>query len=460
MDNKKKIILISLIIVIILIIGAILALNLANKQLTNNIDIATLESNENIKVVYDEESKIPTLITGKYTSLKVNDENEAIMAIEEVKNIFGIQNPKEEYKISNEIEIINSNVYRMQQYYKEIPVLGNQMIITTDKDGNIKTLNGKYEKLDNFDITYSIDQEEAISIISKKYGTDVKVDLTQLLIKKIDSKPTLCWGISAYGKFNGLTGISYYFYVDAKTGEILEIVEGELNSITLSTGKGTSGEILSFFTNKNGDEYEMYDPERNIEVRNYTGEFINIYFSNAITSENNTWNLPEANQAMLNISKVYDYFNTKFNIKSVDGKGSKITVVVNNYDVPNNAGFIDNIGNVIVLGSGDGTKNNNFASGLDIMGHEFMHGYIKNTDKNIFDDQGFAIGEVDEAFCDVMGNIIENYCQEKIEVKSVSYNENLTFENDKSWLLGEDVVREPNKRVQKHVKSKCKWKPK
>ena len=52
----------------------------------------------------------------------------------------------------------------------------------------------------------------------------------------------------------------------------MEIVEGELNSITLSTGKGTSGEILSFFTNKNGDEYKMYDPERNIEVRNYSGE--------------------------------------------------------------------------------------------------------------------------------------------------------------------------------------------
>ena len=81
MDNKKKATIISIIIVIILIIGAILALNLANKQSTNNIDIATLESNENIKVVYDEESKIPTLITGKYTSLKVNDENEAIMAI-------------------------------------------------------------------------------------------------------------------------------------------------------------------------------------------------------------------------------------------------------------------------------------------------------------------------------------------------------------------------------------------
>ena len=156
-----------------------------------------------------------------------------------------------------------------------------------------------------------------------------------------------------------------------------------------------------------------------------------------------------------NIIKTKKYLELK-NILNNEGKVEKnITIMVNGTKK-----FIDNIGNVIVLGSGDGTKNNNFANGLDIMGHEFMHGYIKNTDKNIFDDQGFAIGEVDETFCDVMGNIIENYCQEKIEVKSVSYNENLTFENDKSWLLGEDVVREPNKRVQKYVKSKCKWKSK
>ena len=51
--------------------------------------------------------------------------------------LIGIQNPKEEYKISNEIEILNSNVYRMQQYYKGIQVLGRQMVMATDKEGNI-----------------------------------------------------------------------------------------------------------------------------------------------------------------------------------------------------------------------------------------------------------------------------------------------------------------------------------
>lgn len=461
MKNKGIIILIITLIVIALVTGlAFLTLYFINRQPINKIDLAALENKEDVKIVYEEDSEIPTLIAGKYTEFKVNSGNEAIRALEEVKDVIGIQNPKEEYKVSNEIEILNSNVYRMQQYYKGIQVLGRQMVMATDKEGNIKTLSGDYVKIENLDVTPSINQNGAISVITGKYGTNIKVEQIQLVIKYINDVPTLCWGISAYGEFNGLTGISYYFYVNAKTGEIADTVEGQKNSIALSSGTGISGETLNFYTNKTGNKYEMYDPERNIEIRNYRGEAINVYFSEAITSEDNTWIYPAANEAMVNIGKAYDYFNTKFDIKSVDDKGSKITVVVNDYAVPNNASFIDNIGDVIVLGMGDGITCRNFANGLDVLGHEFMHGYIRNTDKNIFDDQGFVKGEVDEAFCDVMGNIIENYYLEKSEIKSVTHNENLTFVNEPSWLLGEDVVIEQNKRFEEHVKSRSKWKPK
>ena len=186
----------------------------------------------------------------------------------------------------------------------------------------------------------------------------------------------------------------------------------------------------------------MYDPKRKIEIRNYTGvqDKLHIYFSEKITSKDNTWNDQVANQAMVNVSKVYDYFYNKFKIKSISGNNSKLTVVVNSTDKVNNASYIRNLGNLIIIGTGDGVNYTNFVNGLDVLGHEFMHGYTKNTDKNILSQTGFEKGEIDEAYGDVMGNIIENYYREKDEVMPVSENENLTFENDKLWIIGEDVA--------------------
>ena len=174
MKNKGIIILIITLIVIALVTGfASLTLFFINRQPINKIDLAALENKEDVKIVYEEDSEIPTLIAGKYTEFKVNSGNEAIRALEEVKDVIGIQNPKEEYKVSNEIEILNSNVYRMQQYYKGIQVLGRQMVMATDKEGNIKTLSGDYVKIENLDVTPSINQNGAISVITGKYGTNI-----------------------------------------------------------------------------------------------------------------------------------------------------------------------------------------------------------------------------------------------------------------------------------------------
>ena len=156
MKKKGLIILIVVLIILALAISVSLTLFFINRQPINKVDLTTLENNEDVKIVYEEDSKIPTLIAGKYTEFKVNSGNEAIRALEEVKDVIGIQNPKEEYKISNEIEILNSNVYRMQQYYKGIQVIGRQMVMATDKEGNIKTLSGNYVKIENLDITPSI----------------------------------------------------------------------------------------------------------------------------------------------------------------------------------------------------------------------------------------------------------------------------------------------------------------
>lgn len=398
-----------------------------------------MEANADVTISYGEASEVPTIIAGDYTDFKVYSGNDAIRALEELQEVFGMTDPKEEYEISNEIEFLDNKTYRMQQYYNGIEVIDRQMVVTADKDGNIKMVSGDYEKITDLDVNPSFDQNRALSIVTETYGDEIEVDTTQLLIKFIDDTPTLCWGVKAVGKFNNLDGGAYNIYINAKTEEIMETELTEDFSVASATGYGTKGELLSFNTNKILLTYEMYDPERKIEIKDYKFGLGGLYISDIITSDDNTWTDTVANQAMSNMAKIYDYYNIKFGIKSYSGKDDKILVIVNDDAKENNASYYQGRG-FITLGSGVDGVYDNFVNGLDVLAHEYTHGYIGATDSQIFSDDGFSIGEVNEAYADVIGNIIENYYRENTEVKPFSANENLTFENDELWLMGEDVV--------------------
>ena len=439
MKKKTKIILIVSSIIIVLAIATVVTIFALNWQPINKVDMSSLEANKNVTISYGEDSEVPTIIAGNYTDFKVDSGNDAIRALEELQDVFGMANPKEEYEISNEIEFLDNDIYRMQQYYKGLEVIDRQMVVTADKEGNIKMVSGDYEKITDLDVNPSIDQNRALSIVTETYGEEIEVDKTQLVIKFIDGTPTLCWGVKAAGKFNNLDGGAYNIYINAKTEEIIETELTENYSVASATGYGTKGELLNFNTNKILLTYEMYDPERKIEIKDYKFGYGGLYFSDIITSEDNTWSNTVANQAMSNMAKIYDFYNIKFGIKSYSGKDDKILVIVNDDAKENNASYYQGRG-FITLGSGVDGVYDNFVNGLDVLAHEYTHGYIGATDSQIFSDDGFSIGEVNEAYADVIGNIIENYYRENTEVKPLSANENLTFENDELWLMGEDVV--------------------
>ena len=168
MKKKSRIKIIVIIILIILLLSLLcfVVWKIIKYQPVKIVSLDTLESKDNITISYNEESKVPTLIAGNYTDFKVRNTNEAISALEEVKDVLGIEDPKEEYKESNKIEFLENKIYRLQQYYKGIEVSGRQMVITTDTNGNIKTVSGDYEKITELDVNPTIDKESAINKVT------------------------------------------------------------------------------------------------------------------------------------------------------------------------------------------------------------------------------------------------------------------------------------------------------
>ncbi|MGI8459157.1 MAG: protealysin inhibitor emfourin [Propionibacteriaceae bacterium] len=125
-------------------------------------------------------------------------------------------------------------------------------------------------------------------------------------------------------------------------------------------------------------------------------------------------------EAWVSSGQVLDLFATVFDRRSVDGRGTPLSVTVHygtNYD---NA-FWD--GTQLVFGDGDGTIFDRFTKPFDVMAHEFTHGVTENTAALTYQGQP---GALNESVSDVFAS------------QSVQRVAGQTADQA-SWLIGEGI---------------------
>lgn len=120
---------------------------------------------------------------------------------------------------------------------------------------------------------------------------------------------------------------------------------------------------------------------------------------------------------------VRDYFKSNFNLNSTDNKGMDIISNVHYGEKYNNA-YWD--GDEMTYGDGDGVEFQNFASAIDVVAHELMHGVTQFMANLEYRSQS---GALNEHFSDVFGTIIkQKYLEQDI--------------SEADWLIGDTVVTE------------------
>jgi len=120
---------------------------------------------------------------------------------------------------------------------------------------------------------------------------------------------------------------------------------------------------------------------------------------------------------------VRDYFKQNFNLNSTDNKGMDIISNVHYGEKYNNA-FWD--GDEMTYGDGDGEEFQNFASAIDVVAHELMHGVTQFLANLEYQSQS---GALNEHFSDVFGTIIkQKYLKQSMD--------------EADWLIGDTVVTE------------------
>ena len=146
---KKKLLIFLLIIMMTISFVAIVFCFLNKKEedsknvKESNVHIETLDYNklqemENVDIILEEnENEKNIFLVGNFSQNIINNENDALQEIKEVKDILGISNVEEEFEFNKENGIGEFKNYRMQQCYEGIPVDGMQLIISADKDNKV-----------------------------------------------------------------------------------------------------------------------------------------------------------------------------------------------------------------------------------------------------------------------------------------------------------------------------------
>lgn len=112
--------------------------------------------------------------------------------------------------------------------------------------------------------------------------------------------------------------------------------------------------------------------------------------------------MASAKAAWENSGMVYDYFQNTHRRDSIDGKGLQLKSVVNFGEAFSNAAWVKTKG-VMIYGMGDGKEMNDFATALDVAGHELTHGVTSSTSELEYVSES---GALNESYSDVFGKIV------------------------------------------------------
>jgi len=429
------------------------------EQTTENIYDDGPEESEasQLGISYDENGDFQ-MFSGTFDE-KVSEDYEALEFIDSYADQIGIEDAFDELSFVSETTFEDCTFYKFQQVYDDVPVYGNQLIVSVDKDGIVDSVSGGYTPVD-ISTDPSIDQEEAEKIAKEHIGGEAEIISSELTIRPYTDSGSakLTYDIRVFGE----TEYSELF-IDADSGDI--ITENDLTDKALETVNANfDGRIYKVDLEESLGglvaDYKVMDYKRNISVsdasnHSYFGPAIKakIRFdilnglpydpvmcvkkdevlsdgSMIISAVPNTSSMEElldekdptenkevteiAIKALSTLQNAYDYYDNVLGWKSIDGKGMPLWIfaAVHNSDpeaqdfdmlkpteeyFPNSA-FIGGT-NTFLFGG----INNKPVSGPGITGHEFTHGVVDNT-AHISDDP--KPKSINEGYADVMGSII------------------------------------------------------
>lgn len=210
------------------------------------------------------------ILTGSFDD-KISSDNDAMHFIEAHSEEIGINDAADELKLVSEKSYAGAKYYKFQQVYNDVPVYGNQLIVSVDPDGVIDSVSGGYTPVD-IDTDASLTKDEAEEI-AKEYAGEKSVVIDDELVicpYTESGSAMLVYDIRVLSE-----DISAELFIDAESGDI--VAENQLISALAETFDAKVDDKTYHVTlNSTSDSnYRLYDPERDITIKDVDKKTLN-----------------------------------------------------------------------------------------------------------------------------------------------------------------------------------------
>lgn len=399
----------------------------------------TLRGNPNVDLYDESETGQARYVEGRLAEgIAPGQEIEATFDfLREHRGAFRISSPVDELKTRRlDVDPLGMRHVRLTQKYKDLTVIGGEMISHFTKDGILKTVNGKfYENLDlntTPAMTSGSATAAALADLESFFGSG-DPDTPELVVFPWEGANYLAWRLFIYS--SAPMGRWEYF-IDAKSGDVIFKANRIMDAVAVGTGTSVMGDTRDHIdTDDNGVTFRMIDNTRQItsdphghDGRMPFGNVIQTFESTTLlpgsvaTDADNVWN--GAGQAasvdgQVYTGLVYDYLNHVLNRNGYDDNGSSMYTSVN-YSAEGDNNAYWNGTQIVIWSYSSGWRS--LAGCPDVIAHEWGHAVTETTSSLVYQKEP---GALNESFSDMIGAAFE-FAHDTLDTPD--------------WLMGENGV--------------------
>ncbi len=386
--------------------------------------------------------------SGSAYALDVIDEDDPVVSLSE---LVGFAN-KDDYRLDKKLEVGYGFVYRFVRTVDGMDVLGADVAVSVDEDGNVLSFSGEYSPLDNISPA-KLTQAQALSKLQQKYPDAEFFDCASVIFAH-----NARLGEHAYIFTSSVDGGSN-IVVSAQNGETLSMSKFTAGVMTPTTQQDRDGNSVEMDVSLQNGTYVLEDEMRNFVVYDANGRSADSselqYLGTRISSSTPNINDPKAVTVYKNLQEVYDFYTDPENLGvalyGMRGDNDNTPgnhLAKNEYYIKVFVNFGDKYENAYYQYSGDqfgyiciGNGNQSgivydLAYAKDVISHEYQHGVTTFAISSTFGRVVYGLayefdsGAIDEAASDIFGAIIEG--------KPMTSNE--------FWYIGEDCMTDESLR--------------
>lgn len=278
------------------------------------------------------EGNVSVSVLGKnFTDKRITDETSAVAAAKDVAETMGYQNAFSELKVKVSTSVDGKSFYRLQQYYKGLPVYGRYVTVVSSEDGNALGINSAALDVDaDIEMKPQISDEQMQTAIKEYMKGKAGILYEDMDIPEISDDFLVIYNQSGESRLAYAVKVinddTYNIVVDACTGEILEGSSG-VDSIA-ATGTNVAGtKQFPVEYDESANTYTLQDQARGIYVYNFNKsshknkktwgkktEVVSVNDNVFGNTEEEANQSPEIGINLLkNIEEIEDYYQTTFN---------------------------------------------------------------------------------------------------------------------------------------------------